>query len=119
MRKLMSDRKNGSQQKPLWALRTQGLSAQTTARHRLKKSQRAGAGGNFRHPENRKGLRYNDLSVYPRAKSLGALFELAFATLSGSSVSFFTPTFSLGTHANLAQLDGFLHPVDLQSRRAG
>jgi len=32
---------------------------------------------------------------------------------------FFNPPISLGTHAKLAQLYGFLHSVDLQSGRAG
>ena len=93
--------------------------AQTTALQRLKKASAHGAGGNFRLSENSEGLRYNDQSVYPRAKASGALFAPARVTHSGSGASFFTPPISLGKHAKLAQLYGFLHSLDLQSGRAG
>ena len=48
--------------------------AQKTALQRLKKASAHGAGGNFRLSENSEGLRYNDQSVYPRAKASGASF---------------------------------------------
>jgi hypothetical protein len=73
----MSDRKNGSQQKPLWALRTQGRQFRQRRDNGSKKASAHGAGGTFRCTENHKGLRYNDQSVYPRAKACGALFESA------------------------------------------
>ena len=67
--------------------------AQTTALQRLKKASAHGAGGNFRLSGNSEGLRYNDQSVYPRAKASGALFAPARVTHSGSGASFLTPLF--------------------------
>ena len=93
MRKLMSDRKNGGQQKPLGVLRTQGRWLRQRRQNGSKKASAHGAGGTFRHADNREGLRYNDRSVYPRAKACGALFESACATPSGSAASFLTPLF--------------------------
>jgi hypothetical protein len=71
----MSNRKNGGQKKPLGVLRTRGRRLNQRRQNGSKKASAHGAGGTLGHTENRKGLRYNDRSVYPRAKACGALLE--------------------------------------------
>jgi hypothetical protein len=89
----MSNRKKWRSKKPLGVLRTRGRRLNQRRQNGSKKASAHGAGGTLGHTENRKGLRYNDRSVYPRAKACGALFESACATPGGSVASFFTPLF--------------------------
>jgi hypothetical protein len=77
MRKLMSNRKKWQSTKAAWALRTHGRQFRQRRYNGSKKASAHGAGGTFQCTENRKWLRYNDQSVYPRAKACGALFESA------------------------------------------
>jgi hypothetical protein len=61
----VKSKKKWRSKKPLGVLRTRDRRLRQRRQNGSKKASAHGAGVTFRHTENRKGLRYNDRSVYP------------------------------------------------------